>query len=32
VTAFVTDAGVLRPPFERSIADALAASGQAGAR
>jgi methylthioribose-1-phosphate isomerase len=32
VTAFVTDAGVLRPPFERSIADALAAFGQAGAR
>jgi methylthioribose-1-phosphate isomerase len=32
VTAFVTDAGVLRPPFERSIAAALAASGQAGAR
>jgi methylthioribose-1-phosphate isomerase len=27
VTAFVTDAGVLRPPFERSIAEALAASG-----
>jgi methylthioribose-1-phosphate isomerase len=32
VTAFVTDAGVLRPPFETSIAQALAASGQAGAR
>ena len=24
ITAFITDAGVLRPPFERSIAAALA--------
>jgi methylthioribose-1-phosphate isomerase len=32
VTAFVTDVGVLRPPFAESIADALARAGREGLR
>ena len=32
VTAFVTDVGVLRPPFERSVADALARAEAEGLR